>query len=326
MENELLVKLITKHTRLVLPNFGAFLRKEGAPLEATVFSPFLKQDDQETLCKAIAQEMGLEKEDAQNILQGYIEHIESVLETKGKYYIEQLGLLGMNDNGAISMVTEIPKVVVAEAPVPTPAPAIPHVTQSIETNRFEPPYTRPASRTVVTPARAVVPPITAPRQFTTPQQQRPATQRAGYGEPNRPTGPAPINGGGHTHQNGAPQVAMGQPRPAGQRPTQQPQRPMQGIGGPSQRPMPPQQGARPSAPGAAQRGPQRRTAPRQKASGWSKNDIILIVAIAAALIVIGLMIYGQMVTNPTIELTPEHIENMAPSTTTTPEVATPPSK
>ncbi|MFI3295140.1 MAG: hypothetical protein R3Y19_03890 [Rikenellaceae bacterium] len=104
MDNELLVRLLTQVPKLIIPGFGAFLRKEG--IGTLVFSPFLKRDDG-VLVKIISDEYGVSLEDAHSMIGEWVDSIHQTLAEKSKYHIDGIGLLMLDSNGAISMVNEI---------------------------------------------------------------------------------------------------------------------------------------------------------------------------------------------------------------------------
>ena len=70
MDNNLLKQLIAQHRRVVIPDFGAFLKKDTPQGEELVFSPFLRKDDG-TVTDAIVREYGVETEELNAQPKGY---------------------------------------------------------------------------------------------------------------------------------------------------------------------------------------------------------------------------------------------------------------
>lgn len=329
MDNELLAKLLTQHTRLVIPGFGAFLCKEsGSPANSNiVFSPFLRKDDG-VLSDIIAKEYGVENLDAEVMIGEYVTHLRSTLQSKGKYYIEGVGILALDANGAISMVSEpksepkpepIKVEPMGEPVVVTPIISAPVVSAPVVDVRPAPvaaPIPSPVAEPVVMPNFSAAP---VPRPLVTP---RPAVIPQPIQQPVRAAQPMPAqnNIGGRAT---IPSIGGQQRMAMGAQP-QQPPRPVVPVpnanvnGAPraaGQRPMPNQgQGVagQPRSQQPGQRPPQR-PAPRKKRKS-SPTDIWLIIAIVVAALVIVLIVYGLMVTDPTIQLTDQQIEQLGGST------------
>lgn len=285
MDKELLIKVLSTSSRVVLPGFGAFLRKVQG--EQLIFSPFLKGDDG-FLNSFVAQEYGVSQEDATTMVAAFVEHIREVLSAKNKFYINGVGTLLVDDNGSIAMVMDTSRQIGA-------APA--HLAPPVEPIAL-----------VQQPVQPLMPhPISSPRtQFTPPQ---PAPQ------PIRPMAPAPQVGGfARAASSSTPPIAsqpQGQPQGQAQGQSFRPN-PMvartegmpanlgnitnQTMPGPADASHNPQgvpqnrahgeQGARPNG---GQR-PVRR--PVSKGGKKAKGDLWLVIAIVAALVVIGLIIYG----------------------------------
>lgn len=103
MDNELLLKLIQQHNRLIIPGFGALLRKENALGESFVFSPFLKKDDG-VLCAALMDVFSLDSDEVASIVQEYVLHIQNNITKNGKFEIPGIGMLVSDANGAIALI------------------------------------------------------------------------------------------------------------------------------------------------------------------------------------------------------------------------------
>lgn len=102
MDNNLLKQLIAQHRRVVIPDFGAFLKKEGPEGEQLVFSPFLRKDDG-VVTDAIISEYGVESEDARAMVAEFVIYLRQSLAASGRYYIEGVGMLAADANGTITL-------------------------------------------------------------------------------------------------------------------------------------------------------------------------------------------------------------------------------
>lgn len=101
MINKLLITCLQRNKRLIIPDLGAFIRKniDGVGV-ILVFVPFLKKDDG-VLLSAIESWAGIEAEDANEILKEYVSQIKNSLDTRGQYVIEGVGVLKYDANGVI---------------------------------------------------------------------------------------------------------------------------------------------------------------------------------------------------------------------------------
>ena len=72
MINKIIAEYLRTNKRLVVPHFGAFIRKENS--EAIVFVPFLKKDDG-VLQQLLVSEYGMDSADAQAVIDEYIAEI-----------------------------------------------------------------------------------------------------------------------------------------------------------------------------------------------------------------------------------------------------------
>lgn len=266
MDNTLLKQLIEQHRRVVIPDFGAFLKKETPEGESLVFSPFLRKDDG-MVTDALVQEYGVETEDARAMVGEFVIYLRQSLASTGKYYIEGVGMLKADANGTVTLKegeTPEPEAVEPE-PIPEPKPAA-TPTQQGQQNSTAATYNRPAPQPQAQPTpmqppvapagmtrphsiqvQAPVPPVQQVQQSPPPTppmssvQQMPLQTGSYTGVP-----PMPMNGG--YAQRGA--ISGQQPYPPvppmGQQPGQMPQRnPQQPLGGPAQ----PMRGGQQPAPG-----------------------------------------------------------------------------
>lgn len=263
MDNELLQRILRTNSRVVIPGFGAFLRKEQGG--ALIFSPFLRTDDGKL--KAILElEYGVSTAEAEAMMGEFAERVRTILKVKSKYYIDGVGMLLVDNNGVVSFVED-------KAPLAAPAPQPVAQTQS-----FVPPAPAPAPS--VAPQQAVRQPLATPQPQPQPQ---PAPQPAPTPAP-RPVAPVAPNVSPFARPAApAPAPMPTAPRPAAPIPTPAPTAPRPtGASGQPMAGMPgaPQKGQRPS-------GPMRKPTKKSK-----KSDMWLVVAIIAAAVVIILMVLG----------------------------------
>lgn len=106
MNNEMLIKILSDDNRLVMPGFGAILSKSEDNERIYVFSPFLKKDDGK-LREAVSREYGVDQHDAESMIQEYVAHVESVLESGGRFRIPSVGVLVIDENGVVVMQKDV---------------------------------------------------------------------------------------------------------------------------------------------------------------------------------------------------------------------------
>ncbi|MFI3261566.1 MAG: hypothetical protein R3Y26_01530 [Rikenellaceae bacterium] len=110
MIDKLLLTCLQRNRRLVIPTLGAFIRKniDGVGV-ILVFVPFLNKDDG-VLLNAFIEWAGVNKEEAQIMLDEYIAHIKSTLKTRGSYVIEGIGALRYDANNSLYLAKDdLPK-------------------------------------------------------------------------------------------------------------------------------------------------------------------------------------------------------------------------
>lgn len=104
-----LAQLIAAHSRLILPNLGAFLHKDAADetfsASKVTFSPFLKYNDGK-LEDYLSKTTGISKEESFKQVHALVSSINQQLESSGKYPIPGLGQLVRDNQGAISFVAD----------------------------------------------------------------------------------------------------------------------------------------------------------------------------------------------------------------------------
>ncbi len=105
MTSKELTELIHQNTRIILPEFGAFLVKDSGekgfnPANVS-FSPFLRYNDG-MLEVYVAKKRGISKEDASKDVHEFVETLKNELLEKGIYEIEGLGSLKRDQRGSLS--------------------------------------------------------------------------------------------------------------------------------------------------------------------------------------------------------------------------------
>lgn len=303
MDNELLIQLLGTHNRLIIPLLGAFLKKDLSGNMTIVFTPFLKKDDG-VLTKAISEYFSTSDEESEAMISEFVAQINHALENNAGYELSGIGTLKRDVNGAVTLINEpvLTKTVHRELPRESQPKrmddnAEPTVVPSVfsDNRAYQPTVAAPAVR----PQPQPTVPVAA-------QQQQPVSQPI----PVVPPAPRPVIPGRIPNSSPAVKAPAPQPRfPVGGTPVGQ-QRPVSSVTG--QRPTSPApvRTQQPGASGSGQNSPQQRRPqprPQQRPApkrNQPKADIWLIVAIIAALIVIALIIYGYLNTDPMIDLHP----------------------
>lgn len=295
MINKIIAEYLRTNKRLVVPHFGAFIRKENS--EAIVFVPFLKKDDG-VLQQLLVSEYGMDSADAQAVIDEYIAEIKESIAARGAYVIEGVGRLMTDSNGICYLeLGAAPAQAAAVRPVDTASPVGPA--------SFPAPSAEPARHTKIqqqarptektdklgaaaspqSPARkpeAQYPPDTRPSNPVTSR----SVQDALYGNPRPAPMQAPADRQEQTFRTPMPNV----------RPGNQPPRP----------PMPPQ--GRPAGTGYRPSRPVGRQAPKSNADGF------IVIAILAAVAALAAIIFGLTVTHGGPDILPL-IESSSPDTT-----------
>ena len=295
MINKIIAEYLRTNKRLVVPHFGAFIRKENS--EAIGFVPFLTKDDG-VLQQLLVSEYGMDSADAQAIIDEYIAEIKESIAARGAYVIEGVGRLMTDSNGICYLeLGAAPAQAAAVRPVDTASPVGPA--------SFPAPSAEPARHTKIqqqarptektdklgaaaspqSPARkpeAQYPPDTRPSNPVTSR----SVQDALYGNPRPAPMQAPADRQEQTFRTPMPNV----------RPGNQPPRP----------PMPPQ--GRPAGTGYRPSRPVGRQAPKSKADGF------IVIAILAAVAALAAIIFGLTVTHGGPDILPL-IESSSPDTT-----------
>lgn len=290
MINKIIAEYLRTNKRLVVPHFGAFIRKENS--EAIVFVPFLKKDDG-VLQQLLVSEYGMDSADAQAVIDEYIAEIKESIAARGAYVIEGVGRLMTDSNGICYLE-------LGAAPAQAAAVRPADTASSVGPASFPAPSAEPARHTKIqqqarptektdklgaaaaspqSPARkpeAQYPPDTRPSNPVTSR----SVQDALYGNPRPAPMQAPADRQEQTFRTPMPNVRPGiqppQGRPAGT-------------------------GYRPSRPVGRQ-------APKSKADGF------IVIAILAAVAALAAIIFGLTVTHGGPDILPL-IESSSPDTT-----------
>lgn len=121
MIESIITDYLRQHRRLVLPELGAFLKKEEGE---TVFVPFLNKDDG-VLNGLVRQIYGASSAEAEGIISNYVKNIRAGIQSKGSYLVSPLGSLKQDANGVLFLDTTdlnprpvVREVVVKEVIIP----------------------------------------------------------------------------------------------------------------------------------------------------------------------------------------------------------------
>lgn len=257
MDNELLKRVLRENSRIIIPGFGAFLRKEQGG--AMIFSPFLRTDDGK-LSAIVALEYGISPTEAATMISEFSEKVRTILKVKSKYYIDEVGMLMVDSNGVVSFVEEIAKPTPVAQTTPAPEPYVaPQPTRPVQ-----PLQPQPIQQHTATPRPMMPTPPPQPIPQPMPARAQPLAA------PAAPVAPAPSP----FARAAAPQPVSGTPRPT-------PQKPQQPVAGRAPSQMPPKGTGQPKRTGAVR--------PIKKSK---KSDMWLMIAILAAAVVILLMVYA----------------------------------
>ena len=128
MTTEYLIELIKNNTRVIIPEFGAFLIKDdGSGVfkpENLTFSPFLRYNDG-MLEDNLASAKKITKDKAKELLANYTESLKQELTEKGTYELHEIGKLYLDKRGSIHFDAITATGNAAETPKPAPKAAEP---------------------------------------------------------------------------------------------------------------------------------------------------------------------------------------------------------
>ena len=262
MVNKIIVDSLKAGKRIVIPQFGAFLHKDTDG--GIVFVPFLKKDDG-VLAGLLSSNYGLSSEEAYGIIAEYVSQVKKSVTERGCFVVEGIGQLKIDSNGVCYLETDqrdnkiptTPGTVAARSVAPSQPSS--QANQAASARSAMAGDVRPATQSgYQRPGQQVRPQQMQPQssyassQYTQQQQGRPAAQQPAQ---NQQTQARP-NMPGQPSYGGSP---YGQPQGGASVP------PYGGAGMPPRQPQP------------------------QQRQG---TDKFLVVAIVAAIIALGAIIYG----------------------------------
>lgn len=291
MVNKIIVQYLAANKRLVIPEFGAFIRKDAGE---TVFVEFLKKDDQ-IFSGLIRDAYGVNESEARLITEQFVEEVKNAITRSGTYVIGNLGTLKRDGNGVYELIYD-PAIQVAPTYNPekaeeqvtqiadTPAPTIPIAEDVKEVLQQQPAaqtintlYAEKAAQPVVE-NKPVATATTAPTPVAAevPAQQKTVQQPVVTPKPS----PQPEKSAANIYQNIYNTEPVGKPEPTVYgRPIAQDQ-----------------MGHKPVY---------RHRHPVETAERKKKADIIMIVAVIAALIAMASIVFGILVdSDPIMSIQP----------------------
>ncbi|MBQ4280237.1 MAG: hypothetical protein IJC16_09840 [Rikenellaceae bacterium] len=95
MINQIIANYLISNKRLVIPELGAFIRKDGDG--KVVFVPFLKKDDG-VLAGQLEEAYGLGRDEAEAVIEEYTGHIRQQIALKGEFVIDSVGVMRQDAN------------------------------------------------------------------------------------------------------------------------------------------------------------------------------------------------------------------------------------
>jgi len=302
MVGKIVADYMKSNKRLVVPQFGAFIRKDTDG--KIVFIPFLKKDDG-ILAQLVCTTCGLGPDEARSVIDNYVADIKAGIAARGSFVIEGVGRLTADRGGTYCMTDE-------NAGVPSPiAPP-----QSVATQADAPQTASVPERPAVQPAPAVVPrrepasPAPDVRSTTDDRTKRnvsvppsSATQRP-YGPVSRPAVPQNEPRRPASARTDAPQPRPVPPAtPNRMSDTQRQPGPARKQGYPGANVPSPNRGAFPPRPSAP-----RGMRPSKQASGpggaypnrggivkKTKTDGFILIAMLVAVVALAVIVYGMFV-------------------------------
>lgn len=219
MINKIISDCLVSSKRVVVPQFGAFIHKEGDGV--VVFVSFLKKDDG-VLSSQIRSSLGISQVDADEMIAEYVAEIKRNVEKRGSFLIEGLGFIKGDSNGLYYLVYN------PNTGLPVDAPSSVSSVNSASVENSAPKVTpvQPSStvlRSSMAQEPVKVPQVVEPKPqpIRTMQSQTPEPERT---EQPRPTQPREVSQGvpKSTMQS---QPTQPQPQPHPQPIQRQPVRP-----------------------------------------------------------------------------------------------------
>lgn len=116
MIDKIITDYLSNHKRLVIPQFGAFLKKDNSSI---TFVEFLKQDDG-VLTSIVSVGMGVSSSEAMSIIDNFLKSVRAQIGSDGSYTIKGVGQLTRDGNGLYTLKSSISKLSDASQPKPAP--------------------------------------------------------------------------------------------------------------------------------------------------------------------------------------------------------------
>ncbi len=263
MVNKVIADYLKSGKRLVIPQFGAFIRKDTDG--GVVFVPFLKKDDG-VLAAQLTTAYGLSNEEAYGVITEYVAQVQRSVIDRGSFVVEGVGRLRIDSNGVCYLEADshagIDDTQPQSAPVSKPvAPVATQSSQSMPTPSVGA-QSSATQNTINRPVHAQSASDQTPLSGR-PASTTPSSQQVQQSQPQQPI----RQGGGSQFQDHS-------------APSQQPYR--------GTTPYAPQGAAGPISPNSMGG----RMPVQQRGT-----DKFLVVAIIAAVIALGAIIYGVVTTS-----------------------------
>lgn len=103
MMQKYIISLFNTNNRIIIPGFGALIKREGLSPEASTvtFSPFLKYNDG-LLVSYIAKKEDIPKDEAQKKIETFVDELKDKLNKDKRFPVEGLGEFKVDDKGNVS--------------------------------------------------------------------------------------------------------------------------------------------------------------------------------------------------------------------------------
>jgi len=175
MISRILIDYLSNSRRVVLPDFGAFIRKDTDG--KVIFVEYLKRDDN-VLSGMIAKAANLPEARAKSMISAYVSDIRRKVKTDGMYIIEGLGKIYIDSDGLYQLDYD-PAALYDSVPAAVAVPAAPSPVQSPQ-QTVQRPAQQPARqiREDELPAQRVQPPVQQQTPRPLPSAPQPAEQAA----------------------------------------------------------------------------------------------------------------------------------------------------
>lgn len=191
-----LKELALSNRRVIIPDLGAFLSKEGDGDEKNlIFSSFLKYNDG-FLEKQLAEKENISQSQAADEIKKFVDEVTKTLHAKQNYAIDNLGFFHMDERGSIAFAPQGTKI--STKPVEEKsAVAVPAMAVASSTPKEKPANQKSESTTAVSPSQKAEqtngeePKVEQPAvKPLTPQQTTPVTPLSSTPVPPQQTPPA----------------------------------------------------------------------------------------------------------------------------------------